>query len=98
MRRKVKQSESSSEHENGGNNPSLLLPDINPLEKIRPRTHSGPSRNSKLSLANMVEERKKALDDMALKRTKHELYANKIPVVCPYFLLDFINSIKHVKL
>ena len=93
MRRKTKPSESSLEQDNGGNSSSLLLPDINPLEKFRPRTHSGPSRNTRLSLANFAEERKKAFDDMALKRTKNELYANKISVVCPSFLLGFINSI-----
>ena len=66
----------------GSNNNSLMLPDINPLETLRPRTHSGPSRNAKVSVVNLAEDRKKTLDDMVLKKSKQELYASKIPVVC----------------
>lgn len=82
MRRKVIKSDSSISSENYGTNANLLLPDINPLETLRPRTHSGPSRNVKLSLINLKEERKKAFDDMALKRTKQDIYANRIELVC----------------
>ena len=81
MRRKLLKSETSSQSENGGNDNNLLLPDINPLETLRPRTHSGPSRSMKLSLANLKEDKKKAFDDLILKRTKQDLYANKIAVV-----------------
>jgi len=81
LRRKVLQSGSSLEQEDAGsNNSSLMLPDINPLETLRPRTHSGPSRNAKVSAVNLAEDRKKTLDDMVLKKSKHELYASKIPV------------------
>ena len=82
------QSESSSEQGDRGNSSNLLLPDINTLESYRPRTHSGPSRNVRHSLANIAQSRKKAFDDMILKRTKHELHANKIAVVGLAFLIN----------
>ena len=88
LRRKVLQSGPSLEQDDGGSSTnSLMLPDINPLETLRPRTHSGPSRNAKVSAVNLAEDRKKTLDDMVLKKSKHELYANKIPVVS--FILSF---------
>eukprot|EP00112_Aurelia_sp_Birch-Aquarium-sp1_P006691 Seg1733.2 transcript_id=Seg1733.2/GoldUCD/mRNA.D3Y31 product="Cyclic nucleotide-binding domain-containing protein 2" protein_id=Seg1733.2/GoldUCD/D3Y31 len=55
---------------------NLLLPSINPLERLRPRTLSGPSSNV---LAQLLAsgERKKALDDMTLKRSRHESLSSR---------------------
>ncbi|XP_065058987.1 uncharacterized protein LOC135686644 isoform X1 [Rhopilema esculentum] len=76
IRRKKYSNEQLSPTENN----SFLLPNINPLERLRPRTHSGPSRNSKLPPVLTSEERKNAFDDMALKKPKQELYTSRLEV------------------